>query len=473
MKRLLCVLLCLAVMLTLLAGCDGRLNLFTKSGDEDPTGESGDKNPTEGSGDHGSQIPILSQEEKQRQTLYDYLKNELLPKAGLANLGPFAWRHEDRSGGVQSNVGAWADAGCYGIISAVARDFDLDGQQDLVVFTLGADSRKNTWKPIYGDRNDLDAFVVSMDLYTLEDGKVLFSDSYPCLIQLDAYSWGFLRIRMEQLEDGIYLDAFSDAQDFTTYGSSPRTIFHVADGKFVFDYIGGIGYGQGSLAENPNRLMNTTNIDPTDYTFGHGLVTPDKVDPAAPAENRYVYSMTIGVDEKWDGDMTYTGVDFTGLRTILEKGVDAFPHEPLPQGGKIPEDPALPATRPMAEALAQRLFQQAGCSFIDVSDRVSSDSVTYFYETEINTTFTIRFAKDGYRLMGFGVATNAYPVPQEWFDLKDAALQSGEYSLSADAIAPFLGKRISYNDHMGGTQIPGATVTIQQITDTYFSIEFD
>lgn len=464
MKKLLCLILALFMILSLLAGCTSGLN-ETEPDDEDTPNATQEptQEPTEPS----------DIENEQRKLHYDYLRETLIPQFGLADLSSISWVHASTRGGVDNNPQHLIDNGRGGILSAVVRDFDLDGNQDMVIFCMNVLPYNETWAPIYS-RDSL-VYNISMSLYELDGTNVIHSDTYHSPMHLDGSSWGRISIRMELMEKGIYICSHSYAEDFSTYGESPTTIFHVEDGKFVFDYISGIHYGQSSIDTNPNLLMNTTDLEYLDYTICRSPKAAADTDPNGdPEENRWIYWGSFELTDWSTSTMCYTGTDYTGLRTILDQGLEAFPHTPLPQGGLIPEDPSIQLALALAQPIADYVAAQTGCVYVDTDTSYSAydNTASVRYETEEYTILSFGYDADTGKIYGISVSSNDYPVPQEWFDMKDALLQYPQFSFVSSELTPFLGKKISYNNHMNGTAITGATITIMQITDTLFRLSF-
>lgn len=469
MKKILSLILALLMIVSLLAGCTSGLD--ENDEDEEETKESTQETTQKPTAEPTEPVDV---EKEQRQLYYNYLNSSYIPQVGLAQLGQASWIHSEIRGGVESNPQYLLDNGFGGLLSAVVRDFDLDGDQDMVTFEMTALPHNETWPAIYGDSFSFLDHVISMTYFTLEDGQVVRKSTYDCAILLDGFSWGYIGISMELLEDGIYIRSYSDATDYTTYGASPTTIFHIEEDQFVFDYINGIRYGQSSLAENPNLLMGTTNIHPADYTFDSLKQSAKDTDPNGSGENRWIYWGVFG-EPDGSGLMTYTGTDYTGLRAILEKGVDAFPHAPLPQGGKKPPNPVLENAKAEAQKIADHVAAQLGCVYIDIKSSYSeySNSAYVSYETEENTFLAVSYDGNTEKISQVSIGTNHYPVPQEWQDMKDAVLQYPEFGLIAEEISPFLGKFKRFGDYMDPLQITGASIQTLQITDTSIFIKFN
>lgn len=465
MKKLLSLILALLIVASLLTGCTSGLNEDDGLG-EDETEESTPEptaEPTE---------PV-DVEKEQRQLFYDYLGSTLIPQIGLADLSAISWTHASARGGVDSNPLHLIDNGRGGLLSAVVRDFDLDGNQDMVTFCMDVLPYNETWSAIYSSTNPV--YNISMSLYKLDGETVVHSDTYHSLMHLDGSSWGHISIRMELMEEGIFLCSHSYAEDYSTYGESPTSVFHVADGKFVFDYISSIHYGQSSIDTNPNILMNTTDLEYLDYTISTMPKAAAETDPHGdPEENRWIYFGSFELTDWSESTMCYTGTDYTGLRIILEQGIDSFPHEPLPQGGLKPEDPSVQLALELAQPIADYIAEQTGCVFIDTDTSYSeySNTASVNFETEEYTFLSVTYDAATQQISFVALSTNDYPVPQEWFDMKDALLQYPEFGLLSGELAPFLGKKFSYTNHMNGTAITGATVSILQITDTRITIRF-
>ncbi len=455
MKKYLSLLLALLLTVSLLGGCESGLD------EEYPAQPPQTTAPLE---------PEISV----RQLYYDYLRDVHIPEVGLASLTAEPWVHCEARGGVEYNAQHLLDVGCGGLLSAVVRDFDLDGDEDMVTFYMTAMPHNETWPAIFNQKHVFPDHVVSMSYFTLDNGQITLKDSYPCAIMLDGLSWGPIRISMEQLEDGIYIRCFSSATDYTTYGASPTTIFHIAGDKFVFDYISGIHYGQGTMVENPNLLMNTTNINPSDYTFDSLKKNPADVDPNGDEENRWIYYGVISDPDSSDR-VSYTGVDYTGLRIILEQGIDAFPHEPLPQGGKKPPNPYLLAAEELGNPMAEFVATQTGCNFNQVTTYQSDGStqVSIRYETEQHTVVSIAYDGETGKITRISIVSNVYPLPQEWQDVKDAVLQYPLFGFTSEDIAPFLGKFKDFSSYTNGKVVTGAKIQAFQVTDTTIRILFD
>lgn len=402
----------------------------------------------------------VSQEETQRRQLYDYVSSTLIPEKGLADLGPFTWTHEYKAGDSAENWEALQNAGCYGLVSAAVRDFDLDGSQDLVAFYLTALPTSDTWEPIYGQYTTADSYVVAVELYTLQNGAVTLSDSCHCLNLMDDASWGGISVYLEQLEDGIYIDSRSSATDYTTEGASPRTIFHISGGKFVFDYISGIGYGQGSISTNPNDVMGTTRMDPTEYTFSNSY-----------SSDQTVLRLDFALEDGNAGTMVYTGTDYTQLRTILTDGLEAVELPELPQGGRKPEDPAVTATKEAAQAIADHVAAVSGCTYVETSV-TTNGRVSYRYETENYSILNLTFSDSTYELTRISVANNKYPIPDEWYSMKDAIIDYPNLGLNRAELDFLYGTGVSLNAYTNGVDITGANVAIRCISSNEFIIEF-
>ncbi len=409
----------------------------------------------------------------QREQLYKYLFDTVIPRDGLAELASDEWVHGSTRGGVSSNPEHLEDVGCNGILSAVVRDFDMDGNQDLVVFRLSYAMEKNIWKPILSSENL--AHVVCMDIYSFNGKNIELSDSCSELAMLDGASWGYIQIALEQLEDGIYIRAFSKAEDFSTYGASPHTIFHVEDGKFVFDFISGIHYGQASMVEDPNDILHTTDMKPRNYNFGsfpsENLAILSGKDLT---DNRFVYYGSFELTDWGESTMRYTGTDFTGLRIIQKQGVEAYPHDPLPQTSKKPEDTSIEQYAPVGEAFIQHIISETGCKITDQNcyrDKTDG-SISFSWETDAYNDIYLTYdpATDAYTHIT--VETNEFGYPKQWGAIKDAILTHPNLGLDSSELAPFMG-RCDMGKYTNGVEITGATVQILQITNTCMRIRYN
>ncbi len=418
-------------------------------------------------------LPQTDPAQQQRVAMYEYLQNTLIPAQGLAKLEDISWQHSSTKGGVESNLGFLQEQGYWGILSAVVRDFDMDGNQDMVVFRLEGVPQSEIWAPIFNPDFHWLSYVISVDLYTLENGSICLTDNYPHLMTLDGLSWGPLTVALEQMEDGIYIQSWSSAEDYSTYGASPRSVFHIQDGQFVFDYLDGIRYGQASYDGDVNAVLGTTDLKPREYSLFDFEITPDQVDPAGDSrENRYVLQLLVKNDQDDYKCMHYAATDYTGLRIILDQGLDAFPHDPLPQGGKLPEDTSLKAYEPTAQAFIDHIIRQAGCEIVDsyASHSTNSGYVDFSWETAEASSILLRMNEDG-NFLYIGLHTNEWKDLEDFISVKDAILDYPDLGLDTQAIQVFKGKVNS--KYLNGYEVPGATLMMGTVADTMFRIYFE
>ncbi len=456
--RLLALTLAACLMLT---GC----SLFTSRELHDPIkdGQAPQTPPT-------TQAP---REKTQREKLYDYLFDTIIPQQDLAKLEPITWIHSSSlESNIESNLQYLQENGYLGILSAVARDFDMDGNEELVVFRMDSAPQNKIWEPIFNPQFQWLSYIISADLYTFQDGQIQLSDSCPYIATLDGLSWGFITVSLEQLEDGIYIQAHSDAMDYQTYGASPKSIFHIQDGKFVFDYLSGIRYGQASYDGDPNEVLGTTNIKPREYTFFSIDLPCDQVDPTGDQrENRYVLNVQVTMDEDNWHHLIYTATDYTGLRIIQEKGLDAFPHDPLPQGGRLPEDQALKFYEPIGQDFIDHIIAQTGCEITDsfCQRSESTGEVTFTWRTKCKNGLMLRLNEDG-SFSYIALDTPEWKEMDAFMGIRDAIISYPKLGLNPEELAVFHGKVSS--KYLNGYEVTGATVMMGIVSSTMFRITY-
>lgn len=449
-------LIALALCLCLLAACGGESA-------ESPAGQSANTPSPE------ENVPAPAETEQPEEhpeysLYYDYISSVIIPERGLASLEELEYINYSRASSGAYNVTVLEENGCYGLVSAVIRDFDLDGTADLLTFYLGQSLTAETWEPLLGGSYTARSFVLSMELYTLDGDSIVFCDSVDCVNLMDSDSWGGIHVYLEKLEDGIYIYSTASATDYTTEGYAPHTIFHVAQGEFVFDYISGVSYGQGSPDVNQNITMGTANIDPSEYTFSNCFSDPEGV--------RGVLHLRFDLVDGNAGTMLYCGEDRTGLRDVLENGADTASFPELPQGGLVPEAESVTATKALAYALAEFVSQTSGCVFVEDSVRAGDISVSYYFETEEYTFLNISFDASTYALTRIAVSNGGYPVDAEWYTMKDAVIDWPELGLDRAELEFLYGNGVSMGAYTNGVDITGAKVAIRQIISTDFVIEF-
>lgn len=395
---------------------------------------------------------------------YDHISSVIIPERGLADLEDFEYINSARTWDDYDNSSLLEENGSFGLVSAVIRDFDMDGSQDLVAFYLGKSLTREVWQALQMGSSTSLTFVLSMELYGIENDRVVLKDTCPCVNIMATDSWGGIHAYLEKLEDGIYIYSTASAIDYTTEGYSPHTIFHVQDGKFVFDYISGVSYGQGSPGTNQNVIMGTTNIDPTEYTFYNCINDPEGV--------RTVLSLRFELVDGDAGTMLYHGEDRTKLREVLENGANTACFPELPQGGLVPEEECVTATKDRAREFADYVASASGCVYVEDSVKTSSSRVSYYFETEEHTYLSISFDPTTYELLHISVSAGGYPVAPDWYGMKDAVIDWPELGLDRAELEFMYGSGVSMGAYTNGVDITGAKVYIQQISSTDFIIEY-
>ncbi len=448
-------LLAAVMALCLLCGCNGVSNTSKNNDADNKTGVLED---------------VIAS--TQREEMYEYLFDTVIPEQGLAKLEKISWIISGIPDGVDSNLGFLKDEGYWGVISAVVRDFDMDGSQDMVVFRLDGVPQNQIWHPIYSSASDMLSYVISVDFYAMYNGSITLCDSYPHLMTLDGQSWGFITVALEQMEDGIYIQAWSEAEDYSTYGATPNSVFHIEDGKFVFDYLSGIRYGQSVYSEDPNEVLGTSNLKPREYSLFSFNLNCREVDPAGdPRENRYVLHLLVTLDSFSDGKISYCGTDYTGLRIIAEEGISAFPHTPLPQGGRLPEDTSLKQYESIGQDFIDFIEKESGCEIVDsFCARSDSDStVTFTWKTEEKTSITLTLNEDG-SMHYIGLGSPEWKNLDDFISVKDTILDYPKLGLDKEETGIFKGE--VHSEYLNGYDVSGARMSMGIVASTMFCILF-
>ncbi len=446
----------LCLCLCLLAACGG------DPADSAAAQPDGAQSPAE-----EAQTPAPTEEPEEHpeyQLYYDYISSVIIPERGLADLEDFEYINSARTWDDYDNSSLLEENGNFGLVSAVIRDFDLDGSQDMVTFYLGKSLTREVWQALEMGSSTSLTFVLSMELYGLENDQVVLKDTCPCVNIMATDSWGGFHTYLEKLTDGIYIYSTASAIDYTTEGYTPHTIFHVQDGRFVFDYISGVSYGQGSPGTNQNIIMGTSNIDPTEFTFANCFSDPEGV--------RLVLSLRFELTDGDAGTMLYHGEDRTDLREVLENGADTAFFPELPQGGFVPEEECVTATKERAREFADYVAFASGCVYVEDSVKTSSSRVSYYFETEEYTYLSISFDPTTYEVLHISVSAGGYPVAADWFAMKDAVIDWPELGLDRAELEFMYGNGVSMGAYTNGVDITGANVAIRQISSTDFVIEF-
>lgn len=376
--------------------------------------------------------------EPENEGYYDYLKSTLLPACGAAPTAP-----------VQLFAGGWAEnaAQVAGILSADVRDYDGDGVRDMlaVVLTGRPIGETGLGEMVYAA--DSTCLAAELRLYTVQDGEIRLSDTVNGAAEMEAQSWGPMAVGVQEVDGVPYIYGYSQMEDSTTYGARPFAVYHVENGAFVFDHIGGhIGWGQSSYSGDPNAAAGTAGMEILDTPLNGTLNALEKLQNGTVEDNSDAVFALYGTPLSFiamarDGEgIAYQAVDYTQMEEICARGEEVVKAERTPMPSPTPE-PEVTGMEAEAEAIAAQAAQDSG--FALEKTRESRDEISYIvgYTAPGGTTLNLLYRADGdtEEIRSISVIAAGADVTAEWLALKDAVLGMESLGFDPEKVSGFLG----------------------------------
>lgn len=396
-----------------------------------------------------SSVPEASAPETDSRTaFYEYLKSTVIPEEGLANLGVLSLNTEEKESGLAGQDGL-------GLLSADVRDYDGDGAEDMVTFSIAEKKMGDTSLGALMYDGETSCIALEMRLYTMDgSGVVALSDTVNAVAEIEHSSWGPMVAGVQEVDGIPYLYGYCTLEDVATYGASPFTVYHVEKGKFVFDLIDGhIGWGQGSYTGDANAELGTRKlaIVKTPLNDVYNQVNKLRTDgDHAAEENAEVLQKLEGSAaayvgmyvESYPDTVTSRAADYTYLREILEKGLEAFAAEqalrPTPEPSAEPESEYAEIEASIA-GLVGEIEEISGMPLTLVNEEIADGSYSVRYEAAERTGVQVVYSTESGAPTRIGVFANGGDVTEEWLALKDAVLTAPSLGFNADDAAAFLG----------------------------------
>lgn len=405
-----------------------------------------------------------------KELFYAHLQNAVIPQVGLACLSRVS---VDTDSFDKEHVPLLKEKGFLGLASASVRDFDGDGTEEMVTFTLQGTDIFNTWtrEHIREDMWLTTTVNIQLDLYVIEDGQVVHKDTEECLTYIDGFSWGPMAAGLEMYEGVIYIWGKAHTENPATYGISPFAIYHVENNQFVRDYADGLEWGQASLEQefmevwtSGMRINNTPLMDvhasveyiPTGIskwpdTFGARL------------------QLNVWLESDWDnwGTLHAEATDYTGLRQILENGVDSFETPKLPDNSDWSTD----STADLQKA-ALDFARMISTALIDGGSTEREGIFQANYILDDSSELRLKYDAQTGKLIQIMLLSDGTPVSEYWYQYKDQILKHPDLALDADAIAPMLGE-CSMTEFSSGVEIGNAYIGIVLVNSATLNITFN
>ncbi len=449
------------------------LGYLASDGEEAPAVTAGDPAPEE------TPAPAAA------EAYVRYLRDVILPEYGWAKTGEMDWTLpdlNDASAGTLPDLMSayWDDAtgeGGHGVLSAVIRDLDGDGVDDMLVLFLDkAPGSSVDIKTVYGVGN---ATALRARLYTTERdgpsaGVVAESDDVRAAAELGGLCAGTMTAGIITWEGVPYLYTYEWMEDYTTYGPRLTRIYHVEDGRFILDSADGwIGWGQATDVEDVNAFCGAAGVSFLETSVAEAVSLAAKGDQRLSLDEdpnlsrlkgsllmRLVFSWTPGTNR----GITSRIDDCSHIRTALEQD-DAAARMLL---GEEPDlTPKINEHKSVAHALADGLSAASGIPLELQNERTNEGDYSASYSSAAGVWLSITVSQEG-KLMSVSVTADYKNRNAEWPKLKDAVLADPSIGLPEDVRTRFAGDC----GYSLTADFPGGRAFTAAVADVIFTVTF-
>lgn len=392
---------------------------------------------------------VISEE----QAFYDYLQNTVIPEKGLASMEVCTVENGSKGAGL-------SEAGALGLLSAYVRDFDNDGQKEMAALFLDTVPMKNTSLgrfSLYSGAGEEEAVVLKLCLYTKGSDGISLSDSVDGLAIMEKISWGPMIAGYQTVDGMPYIYGYSRMTDEMTYGPSPFMVYHVENGKFVYDFIGGrIGWGQGSESGDLNEIAGAAGMSIVKTPLNDIFNAVQKLngnyeeDIAQAEDIGGIVMGYVSIASSQPGMVTCQAQDDTYLREALENGCETVMDKLTAEAeaaDKAAEEAAQAALeqaeadspQAKAEAIAEEISAAMGISMELINEKEDNGFYSARYQLPEYSVLYIQLSSETGQLLTLAAYAEGGTVTEEWLNLKDTVLKSASANLNQDAVAQLFG----------------------------------
>ena len=175
----------------------------------------------------------------ERYSLYTYVDEDLIPTIGQVNEGDYecAYLQVSEYGFSVDSVHSES-----GVLNWDIADYDNDGEEELLVLVM---DNKSATTMDGGIDADVDRNEINLQMYELENGKVVEKDEYQGLVPVLGYG--------DSENDGIFLQKKNDI--IYICGSCSNLVYTYADGTIVKSFM--LTYEDGKFKEQAGQVTET------------------------------------------------------------------------------------------------------------------------------------------------------------------------------------------------------------------------
>ena len=406
---------------------------------------------------------------KKEVDFYQYLREVHIPDVGKAS------RESLTVGNVQNmeSMGILLQPmGGLGFLSGDVRDYDNDGEKEMIVIDVVCTTMGETDLGRLGyHRGEAPCLALDLQLYGAVDGQVQLLDSV-YITEMERVSWGPMVFGVQDQDGRFYFYGYSSMTDYTTYGSRPFTVYHVEDKKLVMDYIGGhIGWGQSSYQGDPNAALGTRNLSlldtPLEYVY-NCLKQGENPSEESLWKLRGSVFTCITMERSGSG-ILYQAEDYTFISAVLQKGEDAIRNKRpgIPKEYQQPEQAA--GAEGEADALMESITAATGIALTKETKDVGENLLLVGYKAPGGTSVRITYDQASGQRKTLIVSSSGGNRTAEWTVLKDAFLSSPKLGLDQGMFGEYFGE-CSFN--LGSKEGNGVRVMVGNAGSCVLNIQW-
>lgn len=440
-----CILILLAVVLLLSACGTG-------------TGNKGTEGEPQQTGSGSQTAQVLAQD------YYRYLNEVFVPKHSLASVEPISLSIDTMNWHYAWNLSA---AGGKGLVSAVIEDFDNDGSLELLAVEIEDMSIMNTFynKVVFDEGVDYDPEVRCVLLrgwlFDYADSQIV-EQAYGTLILMPETSWGKLVVGVEKVENDYYLFANVDGEHMSTYGPSQFTVTRIGGNSLSPMYSSVLNYGRANQSNYLDLMGIHNSINIQESTLSDLRIPNHEKDESEYREmlgNRMLCIVDIAYPEFGGDEMVVTITDYTDLRKNLQDNGATWQRIPLPEGA-YKEIPDMPAD---ALSWITALEAESGISLHMASNTVEDGVCKLAYTTDAGNSMDVYWNMENNQLQWMSLSAYKESPDDEWYQLKNAVLDSGILGLDAEQKERIYDRNHNWTDYMNGVEMGDFIISIMAI----------
>lgn len=437
-------------IITFLAGAVVLAAIFTGCGSSNTTEKTETAAESQTAEESIAETEAVVSEE---QAFYDYLESTVIPEEGLASLEACTVENGSKGTGLSED-------GALGLLSAYVRDFDGDGQKEMLTLFLDTVPMGDTSLgkfSLYSDAGEEEAVVLKLCLYTNGSDGVSLSDTVNGLAIMEKISWGPMIAGLQTVEGIPYIYGYSSMTDEMTYGPAPFMVYHVENGKFVYDLIdGSIGWGQGSESGDVNAVVGAAGMSIVKTSLNdifnavRALSGNFEEDSARMDGIGGIVMGYVSISNSQSGTVTCQAQDYTYLREALENSYETVADkltaeaEAADKAAGEAAQAALEAVeadspQAKAEAIIEEISGTMGVSMELTNENEENGFYSARYQLPEYSELYMQFSSETGQLLTLAAYADGGTVTEEWLNLKDTVLKSASANLNQDAVAQLFG----------------------------------